>query len=101
MKRIAAIVACLFVLNPSLFALAGPADGKLDIYWADVEGGAATLIVSPTGETLLVDTGNPGQRDPGRIVEVLTKVAGLRQIDHLVVTHYHGDHFGGAATLAK
>jgi competence protein ComEC len=72
----------------------------LDIYWVDVEGGAATLMVTPEGESILVDTGNPGRRDAGRIFKVATEVAKLRQIDHLVVTHYHRDHFGGAADLA-
>ena len=45
-------------------ALAGPADKRLDLYWIDVEGGAATLLVTPAGETVLIDTGNPGRRDP-------------------------------------
>jgi len=80
--------------------LAGPADGRFDIYWIDVEGGAATLMVAPSGESVLIDTGNPGRRDPQRILEVVTKVAGLTRIDHLLTTHYHGDHFGGASTLA-
>ncbi|HZN34627.1 MAG TPA: MBL fold metallo-hydrolase [Pirellulaceae bacterium] len=79
-------------------ALAGPADQQLDIYWIDVEGGAATLLVTPAGETVLIDTGNPGRRDPDRIVKAVT-AAGMKQIDHLIVTHYHGDHFGGALTL--
>ena len=73
----------------------------LDIYWVDVEGGAATLIVTPAGESILIDSGNPGQRDPQRIVKVATEEAGLRRIDHLITTHYHRDHFGGASTLAK
>ena len=81
-------------------AFAGSADKRLDIYWIDVEGGAATLIVTPTGESVLVDSGNPGRRDSERIVQVATKVAGLRRIDFLVTTHYHGDHYGGAVTLA-
>ena len=79
---------------------AGKADGRLDIYWIDVEGGAATLIVTPQNETVLIDTGNPGIRDPDRIVQVATRVAKVRSIDHLIVTHYHRDHYGGAATLA-
>jgi competence protein ComEC len=82
-------------------ALAGPADKRLDVYWVDVEGGAATLIVTPAGETVLIDTGNPGRRDPDRIVKAVTEVAGMKQIDHLVITHYHGDHFGGALTLVS
>jgi competence protein ComEC len=73
---------------------------SLDVYWIDVEGGGATLIVTPAGESLLVDAGNPGGRDAGRIHEVATKVAGLARIDHLVVTHLHRDHFGGVAELA-
>jgi hypothetical protein len=72
----------------------------LDIYWIDVEGGAATLVVTPRGETVLIDTGNPGFRDADRIVKVLTGPAKSRRVDHLVITHYHGDHYGGAATLA-
>src|SRR6185436_5662101 len=82
-------------------ALAGPKDGRLDIYWIDVEGGAATLIVTPAGESVLIDTGNPNRRDPDRIVKTLGEVAGMKQLDHVVITHYHGDHFGGAATLAE
>lgn len=80
--------------------LAGQADKRLDVYWIDVEGGAATLLVTPAGETVLIDTGNPGRRDPDRIVKAVTEVAGLKQIDHLIITHYHGDHFGGSLTLA-
>jgi competence protein ComEC len=58
----------------------------LDIYYIDVEGGQATLFVSPSGESLLVDSGLPCERDTGRIMETL-KAAGLTQIDHLVSTH--------------
>lgn len=74
----------------------------LDIYWIDVEGGAATLIVSPTGESLLVDTGFPGQddRDAKRIAQAVV-TAGLSRIDHLITTHFHADHIGGLPALAK
>jgi beta-lactamase superfamily II metal-dependent hydrolase len=72
---------------------------SLDLYWIDVEGGAATLIVTPAGESILIDTGMPGQRDPGRIFKA-AKEAGLKQIDHLITTHFHIDHFGGAADLS-
>jgi beta-lactamase superfamily II metal-dependent hydrolase len=77
------------------------AKGTLDVYWVDVEGGAATLVVTPAGESLLIDTGNPGTRDAGRIHQVATKVAGIKKIDHLITTHFHGDHYGGAAMLAN
>ncbi|PYU24335.1 MAG: MBL fold metallo-hydrolase [Acidobacteria bacterium] len=73
-----------------------------DVYVIDVEGGNATLFVSPSGESLLMDTGNvpPGAvRDAGRIMAAV-KDAGLKQIDHLIITHWHGDHFGGLAELA-
>lgn len=88
------VAGCLLVL-PTLQA-AEP----LEIYWIDTEGGAATLIVTPEKESVLVDTGNPGFRDPNRIVQIATREAGLQRIDHLVVTHFHKDHFGGASTLA-
>ncbi len=88
------------MLSTSLTGWAGGEDGKFDIYWIDVEGGAATLMVTPAGESILIDTGNPGRRDPNRIVQVATQVAKLRKIDHLITTHYHKDHFGGASLLA-
>lgn len=74
--------------------------GDFDIYWIDVEGGAATLLITPEGESVLIDTGNPGVRDPNRIMRVATQVAKLKKIDHLITTHYHGDHYGGAALLS-
>jgi competence protein ComEC len=77
------------------------ASGKLAIYWVDVEGGAGTLIVTPAGESILIDTGTPGERDPGRIHQVASQVAGLKQIDHLITSHFHIDHFGGAAEVSQ
>jgi beta-lactamase superfamily II metal-dependent hydrolase len=74
----------------------------LDIYVIDVEGGNATLFVSPSHESLLIDTGNAGAaapRDAGRIMEAVQD-AKLQQIDHLITTHWHGDHFGGLAELS-
>jgi len=96
--RLAARLAVLLLLALPGPSVSAPARG-LDVYWIDVEGGAATLIVTPAGESILVDAGNPGGRDPGRIHKVATEVAGLTRIDHLVVTHYHVDHFGGVAEL--
>jgi competence protein ComEC len=81
-------------------AQAPAAGNTLDIYFIDTEGGQATLYVSPSGQTLLVDTGNAGERDLGRILEVLT-LAGVEQIDHLFLTHYHGDHYGSMPELSK
>ena len=72
----------------------------LDMYFIDTEGGLAALYVSPTGESLLIDTGNPGGRDTDRIMETLN-TAGVKQIDHLILTHYHVDHIGGLQELAK
>src|SRR6266496_1044438 len=94
----------LIVLLAGLFLLCnvGQAAVKtLDIYFIDVEGGAATLIVTPTGQSLLIDTGFPGDRDAGRIAHAALEIAGLKQIDHCVITHWHRDHVGGVATLAK
>lgn len=81
-------------------ARAAAAERTLDLYWVDVEGGGATLIVTPAGESVLIDSGNPGVRDAGRIHRVATQTAGLRQIDHYITTHFHIDHFGGAAELS-
>ena len=79
--------------------LASKANQNLTFYWVDVEGGAATLIVTPAGESVLIDSGNPGGRDADRIYKVAKEVAGLKQIDHLITTHWHLDHYGGAAEL--
>jgi competence protein ComEC len=90
-----------------LSLLAGPAearaDGTLDIYFVDVDGGAATLIISPERESILIDSGWPGRddRDPKRIVHVLKDIAGLDHLDHLITTHWHMDHYGGVEGLAK
>ena len=89
----------LFVV---LLLAAGSLSAKtLDIYWIDSEGGGSTLIKTPAGESILIDSGNPGGRDSGRIFKVASEEAGLKQIDFLIVTHFHLDHFGGAAELSQ
>ena len=93
------------VLSFFLVASAGAlrADQKtktLDVTWIDSEGGGSTLIVTPAGESLLIDTGNPGGRDPERILAA-ARAAGLARIDYVFLTHWHIDHFGGAAEVAQ
>ncbi|QDU39916.1 ComEC family competence protein [Maioricimonas rarisocia] len=83
--------------------LAGQTDRRLDLYFIDVEGGAATLIVTPEGESILIDSGYPdyGGRDLNRILHVVTDVAGLDRIHHAVVSHWHLDHYGNHAALTS
>jgi competence protein ComEC len=104
------LVLLAFLLAAATAEFAGPSSGMqartsktLDIYVIDVEGGNATLLVAPSGESLLIDTGNTGSgavRDAGRIMDAI-KDAGLVQVDRLITTHWHGDHYGGMAELAS
>src|SRR6266436_2561828 len=82
--------------------LAAAGANDLRVYFVDVEGGGATLIVAPSGESMLVDTGNPlpDDRDAKRIYAA-TQQAGLKKIDYLFTTHFDGDHSGGVASLVK
>lgn len=88
-----------FLLTLAL-AASLPAAKTLDVYFVDVEGGQATLMVAPSGESLMVDAGWPGfdGRDADRIAAV-AKQAGLKKIDYFVASHYHRDHIGGVEAL--
>src|SRR3954467_9514740 len=87
-----------FVLTALLgVAQAGPTSG-LRIYVIDVEGGGATLVIAPSGQSMLIDSGSPGaaaERDSARIADAM-KAAGLTRINYLFITHYDSDHVGGA-----
>src|SRR5215475_1612684 len=92
----------VFIVALYGYAIGSAADSKsLSIYCIDVEGGQATLFITPNGESLLVDTGWDGfdGRDANRIVAA-AKDAGLKKIDYVLITHYHSDHVGGVTQLA-
>jgi hypothetical protein len=74
----------------------------LDIYFVDVEGGQATLLAAPSGQSLLIDTGYGGNggRDADRIAAA-AKAAGVKRIDYLLITHFHSDHVGGLTNLLR
>jgi glyoxylase-like metal-dependent hydrolase (beta-lactamase superfamily II) len=95
---VGAIVGVFFALAES--SQAGAPRKALKIYFVDVEGGQSTLIVTPEGQSLLIDTGWPGNagRDADRIVAAAKK-AGLSKIDFVLLTHYHVDHAGGVPQL--
>ena len=102
MKRVSTAVAFAALMLTASVPASAQNNANLQIIWIDVEGGAATLFVSPSGQSLLFDTGYPGNgdRDAKRIFAAAQK-AGLRQIDHVVISHWHGDHVGGLEALSK
>src|SRR3954453_15528613 len=111
-KQIATLlVFCAMTLAPRTAAAAQRR--TLDIYFIDVEGGQSTLVVTPSGQTLLIDTGFPGDgtfaslpgdphqaRDANRILAA-ARAAGITRIDYLLITHFHADHDGGVPELAQ
>ena len=103
MSRVGLLVCCA-IAAAAIFARpaakAARSDG-LSLYFIDAEGGQATLIVGPSGESVLVDTGYGAPRsDVSRITDAM-RDAGIQRIDRLVVTHFHLDHIGGAVDLAN
>jgi beta-lactamase superfamily II metal-dependent hydrolase len=105
MRAVLGILLCGLFLTLAVAPSAGQGrvPNTLTIYVVDVEGGNATLFVAPSGESLLIDTGNGGAaatRDADRIMAAVTD-AGVTQLNHLVTTHYHGDHYGAMEEVAK
>ena len=100
--RIAALVCGLVLATAPIPSQAQSRGTGLLIYAIDVEGGQATLLVSPSGGSLLVDTGWPGNngRDAQRI-EAAMKDAGITRIDKVLITHFHVDHVGGVPNLVE
>lgn len=103
----------IYIVLSAVTCVSATSAATLDIYFIDVEGGQATLVVTPQKETLLVDTGHAGDgqftsmpgdpalaRDPQRILAA-AKNAGVEAIDYLLITHFHADHAAGVTELSQ
>jgi competence protein ComEC len=100
MRRLRVVLLSVLSTAAALLVAQTRPSVPLEIYVVDTEGGKATLFISPSGESLLVDTGSPGGRDTDRILTLFSQI-GLKQIDYLISTHYHVDHIGGLPELAR
>ena len=99
MKRLSIALLLLAGCGVLLAAQAKPAK-PLEIYVIDVEGGKSDLWITPAGQNILIDTATGGDRDLNRILDTLT-AAGVTKIDYMITTHYHSDHAGNLAEIAK
>ncbi|MXY24267.1 MAG: MBL fold metallo-hydrolase [Acidobacteria bacterium] len=101
-RRALELSAGVLTLALTASAAAQTGGGTLDIYWIDVEGGAATLVVTPERESILMDTGwpRPDRRDTERILAA-REDAGLAELDYVLISHFHTDHVGGIGALAE
>src|SRR5262245_58253027 len=94
--------ALVWVVAATLVVTSAHAASTLDIYFIDVEGGQSTLLVTPGGQSLLIDTGYAGfdNRDPNRILAA-ARDQNIARLDYLLLTHFHADHAGGAPEVMK
>jgi competence protein ComEC len=105
MRRVVVVIAAMIGVTSAPAARPQPAAAAADtltVYFIDVEGGQATLFVTPAGESMLIDTGFAGfeGRDANRVLAAI-KDAGLAKLDDLLITHYHNDHVGNAPVFAS
>lgn len=102
-----ALLPAVLLVGGTALAPAAAKDAALQMVAVDVEGGGGTLFVTPEGKSLLIDTGNPdtsaatGNNPSSARIEKAARDLGVKKIDYLITTHYHGDHIGGLEGLLK